>query len=285
MSSINLSENHQVVYERTKTGLPPVRRYVASVWERRPLIWHLARTAMKSQHYDTAMGKLWIIFDPLLMAGTFYLIRAVFTPGLEVDARNLLIAHLIMAISFFYYIQALVMDCGRAIVTHQTMVLNTSVPRGVFPVVALMRAVIDLVPALGVYFVMHLLTGQPWGLSLLWLPLIVLLLTGFAVGVGLAISPLIVFYRDVANLIPYMMRIWMYVTPVLFSVREIPPGFFKVFQANPLYPFYAMFDRIFFDAKPPHLHHLGIAAVYATVALIGGGISFLLKERDYAVRL
>src|SRR5689334_19144377 len=64
------------VYEPTVTGLPPLRRYFASVWERRPFIWHLARTDMKSQHYDTVLGFVWLVADPLLLAATFYLIRA-----------------------------------------------------------------------------------------------------------------------------------------------------------------------------------------------------------------
>lgn len=274
-----------MVYARSRTGLPPIIPYVRSVWERRPLIWHLARTQMKSQHYDTALGKLWIIADPLLMAGTFYLVRAVFTPGLDTEARNLLIAHLIMAISFFYFIQALVIDVGRAILSHQLLVLNSSVPRGVFPAVALTRAVIDLVPALGVYFVVHLITGQPWSLALLWLPLVVVMLTAFAAGCGLALAPAIVYYRDVANLVPYVMRVWMYVTPVLFAVREIPPDYLWLFRLNPLYPYYAMFDRIFFTGATPYPHHIAMGAVYGALALVVGGVLFLRREREYAVRL
>lgn len=277
--------NNQIVYEPTRSKVPPIIPYVKSVWERRPLIWHLARTAMKSQHYDTVLGKVWIIIDPLLMAATFYLVRAVLASGISPEDRNLLIAHLIMAISVFYFIQSLVTDCGRAIIGQQLMVLHTSVPRGVFPSVALVRAVIDLGSAMGIYLVVHALTGQPWSLSLLWLPVILVALTAFAAGVGLALAPFIVYYRDVANLIPYVMRVWMYLTPVLFAVSEIPPQYKRVFQFNPLYPYYAMLDRIFYQAKPPHLHHMAAGFAYGAIMLTIGAVMFLRRERDYAVRL
>lgn len=284
-SKAEFEAHNQVLYEPTHGKVPNIGSYVRSVWERRPLIWHLARTGMKSQHYDTALGKVWVVIDPLLMAATFYLVRAVFTPGLSGDARNLLIAHLIMAISVFYYIQSLVAECGRAIVGQQLMVLHTAVPRGVFPAVALVRAVIDLIPAMGIYLVVHVITDQTWSMNMFWLPVILFLLTGFAAGVGLTLAPFIVYYRDVANLIPYVMRVWMYTTPVLFAVSEIPPQFQKVFQANPLYVYYAMLDRIFFEAQPPHLRHLVVAIAYGGIMLAFGTYMFLRRERDYAVRL
>ena len=63
--------NHRTVtvYEPTVTCLPPLRRYASDVWERRQFIWHLARTNMKAQHYDTVGGVIWLIADPLLLAG------------------------------------------------------------------------------------------------------------------------------------------------------------------------------------------------------------------------
>lgn len=282
---VDFGAHNQTVYEPTRSKVPPIIPYLESVWERRPLIWHLARTAMKSQHYDTVLGKVWVVIDPLLMAATFYFVRAVLSQGMSPADRNMLIAHLIMAISVFYYIQSLVTDCGRAIISQQLMVLHTSVPRGVFPAVALVRAVIDLIPAMGIYMVVHQVTGHSWSMAILWLPVIIFALTMFAAGVGLTLAPFIVYYRDVANVIPYMMRVWMYTTPVLFAVTEIPPQFLVVFRLNPLYPYYAMLDRIFFEARAPELHHLAAGFVYGAIMLTIGVVMFLRRERDYAVRL
>ena len=102
------------VYESTATGLPPLRPYLAELWGRRRFIWHLARTDLKAEHYDSAIGQLWVILDPLLLAAVYFLLRTVVKPvGTGVD-RNAIIAHLIWAVFVFTFVQQLD-DGGRAV--------------------------------------------------------------------------------------------------------------------------------------------------------------------------
>jgi teichoic acid transport system permease protein len=238
---------------------------------------------MKAQHYDTAMGVVWLVLDPLLLAGTFYLIRSVMGAGSSAGF-SYWIAHLIMAVSFFYYVRDIVQGCAQAIVKNKSMVLNTAAPHGVFPAVALVRAAFDLVPTLIVYLGVHIATGRPFGISLLYLPLVVLLLTIFALGVGLFWAPLVVFFRDAGSLLPYIVRIWMYITPVMFILAEIPAGFRSLMVLNPLYPYFAMLEQVF-AGHSPEFSYLVWAAAWSAFAIVVGGVAFLLRERDYAVRL
>lgn len=274
------------VYEPTVTGLPPLRDYFQGVWERRLFIWHMARTKLKAQHYDTTMGVVWLILDPLILAGTFYLVRVVLTGGVKGTAAHAahVFANIIMAVSFFYLVSGIVQGGAVSIVQNRQMVLNSSAPRACFPAVSLVRGLCDLGPALGVYFVVHIITRQPWGLSLICLPLIVVLLVGFSLGLALLFAPLVVFFRDTAALLPYVIRIWMYVTPVMFLVAEIPPSFRIFFLINPLYPYFAMLEQIFVAQWPSPGYLAGAIAWTATTLLVGGW-AFLIRERDYAIRL
>ncbi len=272
------------VYEPTVTGLPPLRRYFASVWERRPFIWHLARTDMKSQHYDTVLGFVWLVADPLLLAATFYLIRAVFKSGGSAEQNRYLIAHLIMGVSFFYFVRDVLQGAAQSIQKNRQMVLNTGAPRGVFPMVALARASLDLIPALVVYFLVHAVLRQPWGTSLIMLPFATLLLAMFSLGVGLLLAPAVVFVPDVGALLPYIVRIWMYVTPVMYAASEIPGAVRPLLSLNPLFPFFAMIESII-QGRAPSMGDVTASALWAIGALLVGTIVFLLRERDYAVRL
>ena len=272
------------VYEPTVTGLPPLRRYFAGVWERRPFIWHLARTDMKSQHYDTVLGFVWLVADPLLLAATFYLIRAVFKSGGTADQNRYLIAHLIMGVSLFYFVRDVLQGSAQSIQKNKVMVLNTGAPRGVFPVVALVRATFDLIPALIVYFVVHAILRQPWGTSLMSLPFALVLLAMFSFGVGLLLAPAVVFVPDIGALLPYVVRIWMYVTPVMYAVSEIPAGVRPLLKLNPLFPFFAMLESIV-QGHQPSMGDVVASGLWAVGALLVGTIVFLLRERDYAVRL
>jgi teichoic acid transport system permease protein len=237
---------------------------------------------MKARHYDTALGKAWIIIDPLVMAFTFYLVRIVFMS--RSGDTGFFLAHIIMGVSFFYYVRAIVEGGSRCIVTYRNMVLNTAAPLGVFPAVVLTRALIDLGPTMLVYFGVHLLTGQPWGLSLLLLPLVVGLLTTFSLGLGLFFAPLTVFYRDIGTLLPYVIRIWLYVTPVMYAISEIPDVVRPFMMLNPLFPFFYCLEAIF-KGEWPSIGYLLWSSAWAVGAIVIGGIMFMRRERDYAVRL
>jgi teichoic acid transport system permease protein len=272
------------VYEPTVTGLPPLRGYVADVWERRMFVWHMARTKMKAQHYDTTMGVVWLIIDPLVVAATYYLIRIVFNAGGAPGQKAHLIANLIMGVSFFFLVRDIVQGCASSIVQNRSMVLNSSAPRACFPAVVLVRAICDLGPALAVYLVFHVVTGQAWGFSMLTVPFIVGLLIIFSLGAGLFFAPLVVFFRDTGTLLPYLIRIWMYVTPVMYTVAEIPASLRPILVLNPLYPFFALLQQVFYGKWPSP--GFVIAALFWTVlAAVSGSVAFLIRERDYAVRL
>ena len=77
------------VYESTATGLPQLRPYLVDLWGRRRFIWHLARTDLKGEHYDSAIGQVWVILDPLLMAAVYFLLRTVVRPAGTGAGRNL----------------------------------------------------------------------------------------------------------------------------------------------------------------------------------------------------
>ena len=107
---------------------------------------------------------------------------------------------------------------SRCIISNRALILNTSVPRGVFPAVVLTRAVLELIPTMFVYFAVKIVTGQPWGLSLILLPVVLVLLTIVALGLGLFFSQMVVVYLDSGTLLPYVIRIWVYVTPVRSAI-------------------------------------------------------------------
>jgi teichoic acid transport system permease protein len=271
------------VYEPTITGLPPLRAYLIELWDRRRLIWHLARTDLKAKHYDSAIGQLWVILDPLLMAAVYYLLRTVVKPVGAVD-KNALIAHLIWAVFFFTYTQNALSAGSKSIVNNRGLILNASFPRALLPLVAIVESVFDFMPTLLVYFVFQAVLGQPFGAALIMLPVVVVILTIFNIGLALLFAPLMVFYRDTGGFLPYVTRIWMYLTPILYTIAEIPPNLRAYLRWNPLYPFYAALGQIF-NARWPSPFYLAAATGWALLLFFVGAIAFLARERDFAVRL
>ena len=272
------------VYESTATGLPPMRAYFVELWGRRRFVWHLARSDLKAEHYDSAIGQLWVILDPLLLAAVYFLLRTVVRPAGSGPGRNAIIAHLVWAVFVFTFVSNSMMAGARSLLNGRALILNSSFPRAVLPIVAIVKAVFDFLPTLLVYFVFHLVLGQPFGKSLVTLPLIVVILAIMSLGFGLLFAPLMVFYRDTGGFLPYVTKIWLYVTPALYFVREIPPKLLVYLRWNPLYPSYAALEQIF-AARMPSPGYLLAASGWALGFFLFGAVVFLARERDFAVRL
>src|SRR5690606_29452487 len=102
------------VHESTRTGMPPLRRYFRETWERRPFIWHQARTSLKAENYDTAAGQIWIILNPLFMAAVYLFVRSIFRGPSE--DRGDVIDHIVMGVFFFKFASAS-LSLGAASIT------------------------------------------------------------------------------------------------------------------------------------------------------------------------
>ena len=97
-------------------------------------------------------------------------------------------------------------------------------------------------------------------------------------------AALTVYFRDTTNFLTYLTRLWLFVTPVIYTVQEIPPHLKHVLAFNPLFPYYAALDDAL-SADWPSKRYLAWAAAWAVAALVVGLAGFLAKERDFAVRL
>src|SRR4051794_27036844 len=188
-------ERIPTIYESTATGMPPLRPYLAELWGRRRFIWHLARSDLKAEHYDSAIGQVWVILDPLLMAAVYFLLRTVVRPAGSANARSAIIAHLVWAVFFFTFVSNAMQTGARSLLSGRNLILNASFPRAVLPLVSIVKSVFDFLPTMIVYFAFHAVLGQPFGLSLVMLPIVIVILTLMNIGLAMLFAPLMVFFR------------------------------------------------------------------------------------------
>src|SRR5690242_20426571 len=73
------AERH--VYEPHAAGLPPLRSYVRELWRRREFALELSRTRLRAQHFNTTFGQLWLVLNPLLLAGVYFVLVDIISPG------------------------------------------------------------------------------------------------------------------------------------------------------------------------------------------------------------
>src|SRR5215510_8599449 len=136
-----------VVYKRTRTGMPPLREYLGEIWRRRAFVWHLARTQLKAENYDTAAGQLWIILNPILMAAVYLFVRTIFR-GPQGGNQKDVIDHLILGVFLFKFVSSSLTLGARSIYMNRQVVLNTAFPRAIFPIASTTQAFMELVPTM-----------------------------------------------------------------------------------------------------------------------------------------
>jgi teichoic acid transport system permease protein len=269
------------VYEPHRVGLPPLGTYFRDLWQRREFAFELARTNLRAQHYNTALGQFWLILNPLLLGLVYFALVEVIggNRGME------FLAHLMLGLFAFRLVSTSVGQGARSIVGGGRLILNIPFPRVLLPLASVMTAFMRFLPTLVVYAIVHAMAGLPVGPNLLWALPIIALLTVFAAGAAMFASTAQVYFRDITSFLPYLTRIWLYSSPVLYYAEDVPDRFKPILAANPLYPLLTSLSDVVVQGEAPSAGLMAWGAAWAVAAFVAGALFFISREREFAVRL
>jgi ABC-type polysaccharide/polyol phosphate export permease len=107
----------------------------------------------------------------------------------------------------------------------------------------------------------------------------------FAAGAAMLTATAQVYFRDLANFLPYATRIWLYTSPILFYADEVPDRFRPILAANPLYPMLDSLSDVVNRGETPSLGLLAWGLAWAVGAFVVGALVFISREREFAVRI
>jgi teichoic acid transport system permease protein len=275
-----VGEHH--VYESHRRGLPRLSSYLRELWRRREFALELSRTTLRAQHFSTVFGQLWLVINPLLLATVYFLLVEIVAAG---QRGAPFFAHLMAGLFAFYFVSGAVTQGANSVVGGGKLILNTAFPRTLLPLSSVLTAFMRFVPTVLVYAVMHVVAGLPIGFHLLSALPVLALLVLFAAGVAMFVATAQVYFRDLSSFLPYLMRIWLYVSPVLYYVSEVPARFKAIVALNPLYPLLAAWSQVLNEGRLPSPGFLLWGAAWAGGAFFVGAVFFISREREFAVRL
>ena len=270
-----------VVYEPFRAGLPPMRPYLRSLWARRTFIAEFSRSELREQNYGSLFGQLWLILNPLLLSGVYFLLINVIG-GTSDSAR---FAHLTASLFLFYLIANSLTGGVKAITSGQRLILNTSFPRIMLPISATVIALFRFVPTLIVFFGIHIILGLPYSWQMLWALPIILIAIVMSLGMAILISCINVYFRDISSMLPYLTRSLLYLSPILYEATNMSPQIKKFEIANPIFYLLDSWSRVVVHAQAPSPQGLIHALIFAIAIFSIGTYFFLSRERDFAVRL
>lgn len=274
------AERH--VYEPHRVGLPPLGSYLRQLWRRRQFALELSRTTLRAQHFKSALGQVWLVLNPVFLTFIYFLLVNILRGGTR---GTEFFAHLMAALFAFNLVSNSLTQGAKSVVSGGRLILNTAFPRTLLPISAVMTAFIRFLPTMGVYAVVHVIADLPVGAHLLWVfPLLGLLLV-FASGIAMLVAALQVYFRDIKDFLPYLTRIWLYGSPILYYLSEVPERFRPIIDANPLTPLLGAWSDVLNQGEAPSAGLLAWGGAWAIGALVVGGLFFMSREREFAVRL
>ncbi|MDQ0748858.1 teichoic acid transport system permease protein [Streptomyces africanus] len=280
-----LAARHGLTVSGARPALP---EYVRRLWARRHFITAFATAKLTAQYSQAKLGQVWQVMTPLLNAAVYYFIFGVLL-GTKHGVPDY-IPFLVTGVFIWTFTQSSIMAGTRAISGNLGLVRALHFPRAALPLSFCLQQLQQLLFSMGALVVILLCFGVPVGVSwLLALPALFLQFT-FNAGVSMVMARMGAKTPDIAQLMPFVLRTWMYVSGVMWSIDKLaqkdslPHVVTLALAANPAAVYidlmrFALIDSFHASQLPPHVWAL--AAGWALVAGVGGFIYFWKAEETY----
>jgi teichoic acid transport system permease protein len=269
------------VYEPHKVGLPPLRRYLRQLWQRREFAVEFSRAELHTQNVDTVFGQLWLVLNPLLLGTVYFLLVRVLSHS-TTSSKQYYFAHLLAGLFAYYYVTGCMSQGSKSVIKSGKLLINTAFPRALLPLSSTLVAFWRFLPTLVVYAVVHVIQGCPIGPHLLLGIFSIVQMTVMGAGLALFFATLQVFVRDTSSFLPYAIRIWLYMSPVLLTVDHFPGW---THPLNPLFYVMACWSELLVQGTILPLSWWLAGTAWAVAIFVVGGLFFVSREREFAFRL
>jgi teichoic acid transport system permease protein len=266
--------------------LPSLAEYSRSLWSYRHFISAFANARVSAALGNTRLGMLWQVLTPIINAGVYYVIFGV----LINTKRNVdnFIAYLCIGVFIFGFSQAVIQAGVQAVTSNLGMIRALHFPRASLPISVALVEIRNVGVSMLVLIAIVLGSGEP--ITWHWVLILPALFfqSIFNCGMAMFVARLGTKFHDIRQLIPFIMRIWMYGSAVIYPVTNFTEHLhgWKLYalEANPMLVFIELIRHALMEnvklAGPPM--RLWIEAlVWAAVAGFGGFVYFWRGEKDY----
>ncbi|MFD5654402.1 ABC transporter permease [Streptomyces sp. NPDC127039] len=281
-----LAARHGLTVSGARPSLP---QYVRDLWARRHFIGAFSTAKLTAQYSQAKLGQVWQVMTPLLNAAVYYFIFGM----LMNTSRGVedFVPFLVTGVFVWTFTQSSIMAGTRAISGNLGLVRALHFPRAALPVSFCLQQLQQLLFSMAALLVILLAFGVPPAPSwVLALPALVLQFL-FNAGVAMVMARVGSKIPDMAQLMPFLLRTWMYASGVMFSIEHmtgpdsgLPSWVGTALQLNPAVVYidlmrFALIDTFGSSQLPPHVWALAVG--WALVAGIGGFIYFWKAEETY----
>lgn len=283
------SETERVAAANRHRPFGLVREGFGDILSRTSLIRYLVGAEMNRTHADTAIGMLWWILDPVLQMFVYWMLVAVIFQRATPD----ILLFLMSCILPWKWFSTTLNEASTSITSRQSLIRQLQFPKIVLPTAATVAGTVSfaigLIALFGLYiFYPHRLTH--W---VVLVPVIAAVQFVFALSLAIFLAAMNTFFRDVQNVLRHAIRLWMYMSPVLYSLKQLEsqPAAQAALGFNPMAWILEAYRNVFYGAEtanghgmaPEVLPLLGVLAI--SLVLLAASISIFKRAEPAFARI
>lgn len=248
---------------------------IKELLKRKYLIKYLTISELKVSHQSMVFGHLWWVINPLLWVVVYWLLISVIFKRGEPNYPVFLSCAILPWRSFAVATtKSITSICGQ-----KKLIEQINFPKSILPISAVLSNSVSLLFSFLVIITMGLFFSIFPTVKLVYLPFIILIQLMWTFGICFFLSIIGVYFIDIKNAITFILRIWLYLSPSLYSIERIPERFRNIFMLNPFAPIFISYRDVIIYGKTPHIGYLFIAFLISLLAMVIGFWFFSRQEK------
>ncbi|MDO4283026.1 MAG: ABC transporter permease [Clostridia bacterium] len=248
------------------------------IYRYRHMLYTLVKQDIRGRYKGSVLGFLWTLLNPLFMLLVY---SVVFSIVFRNDIENYPIYLFICLMPWNCFQNSIFM--GSSCVSNNASILKkVYFPREILPIATVISNLFNYLCSAVIIFIALLVSGVGISWTALFLPVIILIQAIFNLGLIFFLSYVNVYFRYVLYMMNPIMMIWMYATPILYSVTMVPEKYQSIYMWNPMTRLMVAYQDILYNQKLPDLSSLGITVLIALGALVLGYLVFAKLQRRFA---
>lgn len=257
-----------------------MRKHLRDLLLHRTLLWLWTLREIRIRYKQSLLGAAWAILQPLSM---MIVLTAVFSRLARVQTEGIpypLFA--LTALILWTFLANSLAGAVTSLTNNMNLVQKIYFPREILPAGVVLAAFLDLLVASLILVPFFIYYTIPLSASLAWVPVILVLEATLCLGLALPLAAVCVRFRDARFVVPLLLQLWLFASPVIYPTSLIPERFRWLYTLNPMAGLIESFRAVSIQGEAPEFAILAYTALVA-IALLGGGYAFFKRsEPDFA---
>jgi lipopolysaccharide transport system permease protein len=208
------------------------REFLSELWRYRELLYFFAWRDVKIRYKQAILGAGWAILQPLFTMIVFTLFFG-HLAGISTGGTPYPLFSFCGLLAWMYF-SATISQGGNSLISNSNLLTKVQFPRLLLPTATAVAGLLDF--AVGLVFLIAMMIY--YGTHITWLvliaPLFLLLMVILAMGASMLLGAMNVRFRDVKYTIPFLLQLWLFLTPIIYPVSFVPPRYQGLLALNPM---------------------------------------------------